>query len=86
LPGRPAAAPGRRDQRRLESLTISTGEPKDIGPSTARGTNPASLGAPIPGCSTPEALAVLAEARGFRVVEVDYDELRGMKPDDLRLF
>jgi RecB family endonuclease NucS len=29
---------------------------------------------------------VLAEARGFRWVEVDYDELRGMKPDDLRLF
>jgi len=29
---------------------------------------------------------VLAEARGFRVVEVDYDELRGMKPDELRLF
>jgi endonuclease len=29
---------------------------------------------------------VLAEARGFRCVEVDYDELRGMKPDDLRLF
>jgi RecB family endonuclease NucS len=28
----------------------------------------------------------LAEARGFRVVEVDYDELRGMRPDDLRLF
>ena len=29
---------------------------------------------------------VLAESRGFRWVEVDYDELRGMKPDDLRLF
>ncbi len=29
---------------------------------------------------------VLAEARGFRVVEVDYDELRGMHPDELRLF
>jgi hypothetical protein len=29
---------------------------------------------------------VLAEARGFRWVEVDYDELRGMAPDDLRLF
>jgi hypothetical protein len=29
---------------------------------------------------------VLAESRGFSVVEVDYDELRGMKPDDLRLF
>ncbi len=29
---------------------------------------------------------VLAEARGFRWVEVDYDDLRGMKPDDLRLF
>ena len=29
---------------------------------------------------------VLAEARGFRWVEVDYDELRGMKPDDLCLF
>ena len=29
---------------------------------------------------------VLAESRGFRVVEVDYDELRGMRPDDLRLF
>jgi len=29
---------------------------------------------------------VLAEARGFRWIEVDYDELRGMKPDDLRLF
>lgn len=29
---------------------------------------------------------VFAESRGFRVVEVDYDELRGMKPDDLRLF
>jgi len=27
---------------------------------------------------------VLAEARGYR--EVDYDELRGMKPDELRLF
>jgi endonuclease len=29
---------------------------------------------------------VLAEARGFRWVEVDYDELRGLEPDDLRLF
>lgn len=29
---------------------------------------------------------VLAEARGFRVVTVDYDELRGLRPDDLRLF
>jgi RecB family endonuclease NucS len=28
----------------------------------------------------------LAESRGFRVVEVDYDELRGIRPDDLRLF
>ena len=29
---------------------------------------------------------VLAEARGFRWVEVDYDTLRNMQPDDLRLF
>jgi endonuclease len=29
---------------------------------------------------------VLAEARGFTWVEVDYDELRGMRPADLRLF
>ncbi len=29
---------------------------------------------------------VLAESRGFRWVEVDYDQLRGMAPDDLRLF
>lgn len=29
---------------------------------------------------------VLAEARGLRWVEVDYDELRGMAPADLRLF
>lgn len=29
---------------------------------------------------------VVAEARGYRVVEVDYDELRGLRPDDLRLF
>jgi len=29
---------------------------------------------------------VLAESRGFSWVEVDYDELRGMKPDELRLF
>ncbi len=29
---------------------------------------------------------VLAEARGFRWVEVDYDELRGIQPDELRLF
>ncbi|MET0143374.1 MAG: endonuclease NucS [Ilumatobacteraceae bacterium] len=29
---------------------------------------------------------VLAEARGFRWVEVDYDSLRGMAPDELRLF
>jgi hypothetical protein len=29
---------------------------------------------------------VLAESRGFRWVEVDYDELRGLHPDDLRLF
>jgi RecB family endonuclease NucS len=29
---------------------------------------------------------VLAEARGFRWVEVDYDELRGLHPEDLRLF
>ena len=29
---------------------------------------------------------VLAEARGFRVVEVDYDELRGLRPDALTLF
>jgi hypothetical protein len=29
---------------------------------------------------------VLAEARGFTVVEVDYDELRGLHLDELRLF
>jgi hypothetical protein len=29
---------------------------------------------------------VLAEARGFRWVEVDYDHLRGLRPEDLRLF
>jgi hypothetical protein len=29
---------------------------------------------------------VLAESRGFRWLEVDYDELRGLRPDDLRLF
>ena len=29
---------------------------------------------------------VLAEARGLRVVEVDYDALRGMRPTDLTLF
>jgi len=29
---------------------------------------------------------VLAESRGFRWIEVDYDDLRGMAPDDLRLF
>jgi endonuclease len=29
---------------------------------------------------------VLAEARGLRWIEVDYDELRGMAPNDLRLF
>lgn len=29
---------------------------------------------------------VLAESRGVRWVEVDYDELRGIQPDDLRLF
>jgi RecB family endonuclease NucS len=29
---------------------------------------------------------VLAESRGFRWVEVDYDELRGVRPEDLRLF
>ncbi len=29
---------------------------------------------------------VLAESRGLSWVEVDYDELRGMKPDELRLF
>jgi endonuclease len=29
---------------------------------------------------------VMAESRGFRCVEVDYDELRGLKVDELRLF
>lgn len=29
---------------------------------------------------------VIAESRGFTWVEVDYDELRGMAPDELRLF
>ena len=29
---------------------------------------------------------VLAEARGFRWVEVDYDVLRGLAPEELRLF
>jgi endonuclease len=29
---------------------------------------------------------VLAEARGLRWIEVDYDELRGMAPSELRLF
>jgi hypothetical protein len=29
---------------------------------------------------------VVAEARGLRWIEVDYDELRGMAPSDLRLF
>ena len=29
---------------------------------------------------------VLAESRGYRCVEVDYDALRGLVPDELRLF
>jgi hypothetical protein len=29
---------------------------------------------------------VLAEARGLRWLEVDYDELRGLRLDELRLF
>jgi len=29
---------------------------------------------------------VLAESRGYRCVEVDYDTLRGLAPDELRLF
>jgi hypothetical protein len=29
---------------------------------------------------------VLATDRSIRWVEVDYDELRGLRPDDLRLF
>jgi RecB family endonuclease NucS len=29
---------------------------------------------------------VLAESRGFSWVEIDYDDLRGMRPDELRLF
>jgi RecB family endonuclease NucS len=29
---------------------------------------------------------VLAEARGFRWIEVDYDRLRGLAPEELRLF
>jgi len=29
---------------------------------------------------------VLAEARGLRWVEVDYEELRGLRPEELRLF
>jgi RecB family endonuclease NucS len=29
---------------------------------------------------------VLAESRGIAWVEVDYDELRGLEPDALRLF
>lgn len=29
---------------------------------------------------------ILAESRGFTWVEVDYDELRGLAPDELRLF
>ena len=29
---------------------------------------------------------VLAESRGFTVIEVDYDELRGLRAEDLRLF
>jgi hypothetical protein len=29
---------------------------------------------------------VLAEARGYTVVEVDYDELRGIQTGELRLF
>jgi RecB family endonuclease NucS len=29
---------------------------------------------------------VLAEARGYRCVEIDYDALRGLRPDDLTLF
>jgi endonuclease len=28
----------------------------------------------------------LAETRGYTVIEVDYDALRGLRPDDLRLF
>ena len=29
---------------------------------------------------------VLAESRGYRCIEVDYDALRGLAPDELRLF
>lgn len=29
---------------------------------------------------------VLAESRGYRCVEIDYDALRGLAPDELRLF
>ena len=46
--------------------------------------------APVSGVLAAQSVApqakVLAEDRGFRVVVVDYDELRGMTTDDLRLF
>ena len=49
-----------------------------------------SLGDGARRCSSPSRSSrrrrVLAESRGFRWVEVDYDELRGLQPEDLRLF
>ena len=44
-----------------------------------------TIGGNIAELSRPQA-KVLAESRGFRWVEVDYDELRGLRLDELRLF
>ena len=59
-------------------------------PATSSGCTSTRRSATSAACSSPRSIKpqarVLAEARGFRWVEVDYDELRGLAPDDLRLF
>ena len=55
----------------------------DIAPRRRRGMT--ALGWRLAASSQPQA-RVLAEARGYTVVEVDYDELRGIQTGELRLF
>ena len=71
-------APRRDRRRRAARRGTSSGSALDTSLGTIRGMFVAQV-------VKPQA-RVLAEARGFAVVEVDYDELRGLRADDLTLF
>ena len=87
-PAVPRSATGRSSPSRSSGAARSTASSN--WPATSSGCTSTRRSAVCAVCTSPRSSsrrhACWPKSRGFRVVEVDYDELRGLRPADLRLF